>query len=278
MKQSPSPIPKQSPIAPSSSFRRKDRFVAVSSPPADPSISFDSPPLLPGLRSCLLDAIGRNSKPFPIQAFSLQHFIGTSDQPPAIPFPPSSSQTLLASETGSGKSYAYLLPVIQALKLTESPPIETETDESGLNGPSRSKSSNLLTPRALVLAPTHELCRQLSSYAKTLTHEVKLRTICLSNRPPKLRTSQQVRLLALEDGLSGEDVHIHEAREVDVAVGTPSKIAQMARLKIETSEESPSSAAARAKRSDDVDEYQGPRMSFEKVRWIVVDEADVLFG
>jgi hypothetical protein len=82
----------------------------------------------------------------------------------------------------------------------------------------------------------------------------------------------------LEDGLSGEDVHIHEAREVDVAVGTPSKIAQMARLKIETSEESPSSAAARAKRSDDVDEYQGPRMSFEKVRWIVVDEADVLFG
>ncbi|KAF8502666.1 hypothetical protein F5888DRAFT_1904274 [Russula emetica] len=64
---------------------------------------------------------------------------------------------LLASETDSGKSLAYLLPMLHDLKTAEPlPPRRTG-------------------PRALVLAPTHELSRQLASFGNALVHHSRLR-------------------------------------------------------------------------------------------------------
>ncbi|KDR73298.1 hypothetical protein GALMADRAFT_729060 [Galerina marginata CBS 339.88] len=79
-------------------------------------------------------------------------------------------QFLLASETGSGKSIAYLLPVLQHLKSTES-----SLSHSRLEAPAYPPR-----PRALVLAPTHELARQLAGFAKELVRfpDTRLRVMC----------------------------------------------------------------------------------------------------
>ncbi|KAF8318413.1 P-loop containing nucleoside triphosphate hydrolase protein [Clavulina sp. PMI_390] len=231
--------------------KRADGFVNQESSPSAFS-QFRAPPLAPGLLTDILAATSRDARPFPIQSLSMTRFFD-----PSAPFPPVSSQTLLASETGSGKSFAYLIPVIQGLKVTES-----------LASQPSNATRNSISPRALVLAPTHELSRQLTSYAKALSHEVKLRTICLSNPPPKERPQY------FDGGMEelGQQPSSHVGRPHDIAVGTPSKIAQMAGLDIETDEESPS-AAAREK----TEAFRGQTMSLDRVEWVVVDEADVLF-
>lgn len=70
-----------------------------------------------------------------------------------------------------------------------------------------------------------------------------------------------------------EQSELSGPRPVDIFVGTPSKIAQMAALEVETSEESPW-AASREKPAT----LKHPEISFENVEWVVIDEADVLFG
>ncbi|KAG6816004.1 hypothetical protein H0H87_009543 [Tephrocybe sp. NHM501043] len=77
---------------------------------AELATKFTSPPLMPGLLSCLTDIIGRNASPTPIQALSLKWLLNEEGQ-----VNPDSGwkQFLLASETGSGKSIAYLLPTLQ---------------------------------------------------------------------------------------------------------------------------------------------------------------------
>lgn len=101
------------------------------------------------------------------------------------------SKTLLAAETGSGKTLAYMMPVITGLKQSE----EAKSLEVSKEEASREKSwfeeeeeegvksddtSVRLKPRALILAPTHELARQIAQTFKTLTHHEKLRVGCLS--------------------------------------------------------------------------------------------------
>lgn len=238
--------------------KRGDGFIHQPSSQTQYS-EFQSPPLTPGLLSDLLASVGRNAKPFPIQSLSMAHFLGLLYHP-SKSFPPESSQTLLASETGSGKSVAYLIPLIQGLKATERP----------ASGVDQSHGSSL-RPRALVLAPTHELCRQLTSYTKALSHEVKLRTICLSNPPPRAATSSR-QLSKVADTFT-HDGPTQLIRQADIVIGTPSKVAQMAGLDIETDEESPS-AAARVKPVT----LRTPEMDLEGVEWIIIDEADVMFG
>ena len=264
------PPPKSQQYSPDELPYRARGLTPVVTSSLEHTSSFRSYPLLSGLLSCLKESLGPNSAPFPIQSLSLRHFLGDPESSaPGNAFPPKGSQTLLASETGSGKSVAYLLPIIQALKVTESA-------RAAQLPPQASQRERVLQPRALVLAPTHELCRQLSAYSKTLSHEVKLRNLCLSNPPPRTTASQMLRILSQED--AGDDFSMDgsaaSSRQPDIVVGTPSKVAQMAGLEIERDEESPS-AAARSKVNE---EYSGPRMSFDKVEWVVIDEADVLFG
>ena len=62
-------------------------------------------------------------------------------------------------------------------------------------------------------------------------------------------------------------------RQPDIMVATPSRLAYLAGLVVITDEESPS-AASRLKRSP----LSRPGVSLEKLEWLVIDEADVLFG
>ncbi|KAJ7472238.1 P-loop containing nucleoside triphosphate hydrolase protein [Mycena galericulata] len=298
---------------------------------------FTSPPLLPGLLKCLTDVLGGpTAVPTPIQALSLKWVVDpwTAGQE-NVPQPESEDaavsteiredaykEYLLASETGSGKSIAYLLPVLQALKVSEA---WRSADNAT---PIASKRG--LNPRALILAPTHELARQLSGFAKALLHDMKLRVVCASRPNEPVRTprdptvagkgktnSNASRMKALlsfadDDGATGE----FQVREtdlggsgfpVDVIVGTPMKLMEMVRgrgwersvefgggvaaalvrEKGETveNEEDTESKEKGPKRRRGRDSLPGvgkwrssPEMGLSEVEWVVVDEADVLFG
>ena len=70
--------------------------------------------------------------------------------------------------TGSGKTIAYVLPLLQQLKLQEqSVPNPDET----LRKPQR--------PRVLILAPTRELVAQITSVVKSLSHSLKVSSYAL---------------------------------------------------------------------------------------------------
>ncbi|KAI0566693.1 DEAD-box ATP-dependent RNA helicase 39 [Gracilaria domingensis] len=73
---------------------------------------------------------------------------------------------ILGAATGSGKTFAYLLPVVQQLKQAEQ--MRAEGDP-----PLRVAKR----PRALVLLPTRELAEQVEDVARRLSHVVKFRVL-----------------------------------------------------------------------------------------------------
>lgn len=249
--------------------------------------NFKSSPLLPGLLQCLHELIGENAKPTAIQALSLKHLIKQRNSDSRW------IECLLASETGSGKSIAYLLPLLQDLKRTE---LESQA--------SSRKSSRPLNPRALVLAPTHELSRQLAGFAKKLSHIVKLRVMCASraNVPSTAKekgtASKMKRLMEGVDHNDGAEIFIpgngRASRPVDLLVGTPMKMLELERGRGWNWEQRARERALRINTKDGVagqDSLQEasavdlgrkfwvdePEMGLENVEWVIVDEADVLF-
>lgn len=248
---------------------------------------FKSPPLLPGLLQCLHEVIGENAKPTAIQSLSLKHLVKESNTESRW------RECLLASETGSGKSIAYLLPLLQDLKRTE------------LEGLASSrKSSKPLNPRALVLAPTHELSRQLASFAKKLSHVVKLRVMCASkaNMPSTAKEKGTAsKMKKLMDGINhndGAEIFIpgsgRASRPVDLLVGTPMRLLELERGRGWNWEQRARERAMRINTKDGVTEPDSlqeasavdlgrkfwvdePEMGLENVEWVIVDEADVLF-
>lgn len=223
--------------------------------------SFKSPPLLPGLLESLTDVLGPDAKPTPIQAMSISHLLDSPNMGEGH------KQCLLASETGSGKSIAYLLPLLQSLKQSEpSASAERERD---------------INPRALVLAPTHELSRQLSGFAKSLLHNVKLRVLCSSRANAATRNNQDA-------AWSTEKLQRQE-HDVDVLVGTPMKVMEMIRGRgwdrVGTPEEGQEEEHKKWRKGRDLHLGEGiqqraraePEVSLSRVEWVIVDEADVLF-
>lgn len=253
---------------------------------------FTSPPLLSGLLQSVHEVLGPDTKPSPIQSLSLKHLF----DPPSHIFPtdtkdrnseeenspPAWGQYLLASETGSGKSMAYLLPMMQYLKLTEGSPAPLFPFTAP--PPDRSISLN---PRGLILAPTHELSRQLSSFAKALLHNVRLRVLCasrantLSSSRGKNSTASQMKreLDEVDFGLTDEAHITRKSRPVDVLVGTPTKVLEMVRgwgwNRADRIEDRWDDAAKERARNW----IPGPpEAELGKVEWVVIDEADILFG
>ncbi|KAI0659183.1 P-loop containing nucleoside triphosphate hydrolase protein [Cubamyces menziesii] len=234
--------------------------------------AFASPPLLEGLLESLHDVLGPNAEATPIQALALEHIL--SAEPRTAGERAQYHQWLLASETGSGKSIAYLLPVLQDLKLAEMHNIPRRTDDPSVQ-------RRAINPRALVLAPTHELSRQLSGFAKELLHNVKLRVLCASqaNTPSRKRVSASKMAEAVVDAadgeveLSSEIIMRPEAqpRPVDLLVGTPSKVLELARGRGWDYEQEGGDSKPRRKFT-----VGEPQMSFADIEWVVVDEADVL--
>lgn len=233
---------------------------------------------------------------------------------PVLKSNPEWKQFLLASETGSGKSIAYLLPLLQSLKQTEA-----EARIAASNSTTQHKAMN---PRALILAPTHELSRQLSGFAKALLHQVKLRVLCASkaNVPNVDRvggerkgganstSASQMKAMfdATVDG-AGEfgEFGVKKSHPVDVVVGTPMKLLEMVRgrgwdrkpVEVDSAEDTEDKEeklekveaeevgedARKLRRGRDKMAGFGTwkakgEMGLENVEWVIVDEADVLFG
>ena len=77
------------------------------------------------------------------------------------------------SQTGTGKTYAFALPVIELLKKSE---------KQAEHAPG--------SPRAIILAPTRELATQLTKVLKEITHHAKLRVRQLSKNSRTLKTQE----------------------------------------------------------------------------------------
>ncbi|KZT68477.1 P-loop containing nucleoside triphosphate hydrolase protein [Daedalea quercina L-15889] len=258
-----------------------DEFDMLSRTPSTSELStaFTSPPLMEGLLASVMDVLGPRARPTPIQALSLKHLFKR-------PLPGNTSasrgkddveyvQCLLASETGSGKSMAYLLPMLQDLKISE-----LQSDPAALP-----PAQVPLVPRALVLAPTHELSRQLSGFAKALLHEIKLRVVCLSrantqSTPARNASASKMAKDLDVDELNQQegDAHRKTDRPLDVVVGTPSKVLELVKgrgwdreqQKIEVTWDKGASKPRKFT-------VGKPQMGLERIEWVVVDEADVLF-
>ncbi|KAF5309553.1 hypothetical protein D9619_012469 [Psilocybe cf. subviscida] len=205
----------------------------------DTAVGFTSPPLMPGLVSSLHEVLGRDARPTPIQALSIKHLLGADSKPADVPgAPPGWRQFLLASETGSGKSIAYLLPLLQGVKQAElAAQIQAQTQplsDSSNSSPKPKGPQRLYNPRGLIMAPTHELARQLSVFAKGLLRgdDVKLRVLCASRanvastaaRPGsgQERSNGAYQTEEQEQGKA-------QGHPVDVVVGTPMKLLEMVR-------------------------------------------------
>jgi ATP-dependent RNA helicase MRH4 len=133
-------------------------------------------------------------------------------------------------------------------------------------------------PRALVLAPTHELSRQLASFGKALVHHSRLRVQSASRANV---ASARVSAAKMAHAFGGDDVQGEfEVRSgngtghtLDVLVGTPPTVLGMVRGG-RWDKESIKSGEKRQKKL-----LAGrPEVNLSEIEWVVVDEADVLFG
>ena len=85
-----------------------------------------------------------------------------------------------AAATGSGKTLSYLLPVIQSLRaqemmaLTASSTSNSTSVNKALSMEALSQLRRPRRPRAVVLAPTRELARQILSVLKSVGHTCKI--------------------------------------------------------------------------------------------------------
>lgn len=107
------------------------------------------------------------------------------------PFVAGKSVQVLA-KTGSGKTYSYLLPLFQMLKVSE--------DKNG------GKSG---APRAIIVVPIKELATQVHNEAKKLSHHIKLRV-----------------RVAL-GGDKGASVQSLKKTPIDILIGGPGRIKSM---------------------------------------------------
>ncbi|KAF8797685.1 P-loop containing nucleoside triphosphate hydrolase protein [Phlegmacium glaucopus] len=279
-------------LAPSSKGRPK-----LQAPEASFAEQFTSPPLLPGLLTSLKEMIGNDARPTPIQSLSLKWLLAhPGAQSPSIDTAPRRwRQFLLASETGSGKSIAYLLPLLQNLKEAEL----VSKDASSSSQPSSQRPYN---PRGIILAPTHELSRQLSGFAKSLLHEIKLRVLCTSqanqkstSRRDSTSSKMSSKFSDTSGGPLGEFQVARSSHPVDILVGTPMKVLEMVHGRgwdrkemeddgdeeIQAGEEK-EEATKKPRRGRDkmvgVGKWRSkPELGLANVEWVVVDEADVLF-
>ncbi|KAG8833715.1 RNA helicase [Serendipita sp. 399] len=256
---------------------------------------FSSVPLNTGLLESLADNLGHQVTPTEIQRLSLSHFFKRNprllDPSPLAQKDPSQSMTLLASQTGSGKSIAYLLPMLHSIKWKELKSMDENPD-----APPRP----LYAPKGLILAPTHELSRQLSRFAKGLCHHIKLRVLCLSqeNKGVKASDADEMDLKHLPlPSTSGEFQLLREdapelvignqQRPIDIVVGTTARVLDLSRGRQWRDEleklmernpwekDGPENAKQLGRLNPP---GWNPTMDLSQVDWVVMDEADVVYG
>lgn len=137
----------------------------------------------------------------------------------------------------------------------------------------------LIQPRSVILAPTHELARQIATNIKSLTRTVEMRTLCTS-QPKWIETLQKdVRLM--------KRGRWEELRPIDVLVTTPGRLIDITTPSTQRLEKF-KSLHERYVRSGDVvkaeqierhlDKVRAQQLiSLDAVQVMVCDEADTLW-
>jgi ATP-dependent RNA helicase MRH4, mitochondrial len=136
-------------------------------------------------------------------------------------------------------------------------------------------------PRALVLAPTHELSRQLAGFGKALVHHSRLRVQSTSRANITSNTRSRVFAAKMANTSDGDDMEgefevrpgSDTSHALDVLVGTPSKLLGMARGNGWDKEFAEGEETRRKKWR-----VGRPEITLSEIEWVIVDEADVLFG
>ena len=181
------------------------------------------------------ELLGERARPTTPQAQALAHFFSrqTSSR--------SAQHTLIAAETGSGKTLAYLLPLLQRLHETRA-----KTEHADLRHVRAGAALVQIMPRSIILAPTHELARQIAEVAKVLCHDAshKLRVACSSK--PSFSVTIKNDLAHLSELSVSTDEYHGAPLSPDVLVTTPAFIA----------------------------EHMDDDLSLRHVQMLVIDEAD----
>ncbi|KAJ3324089.1 hypothetical protein HDV06_000630 [Boothiomyces sp. JEL0866] len=95
---------------------------------------------------------------------------------------------LVGSQTGSGKTLGYLLPIMNELKQQErnSPP--SELVEHFNDGKSSSLSfRKLKRPRAIIFLPSRSLVEQVTKVGKLLSHYCRMRVVGITSRTTRVK-------------------------------------------------------------------------------------------
>jgi ATP-dependent RNA helicase DDX18/HAS1 len=120
---------------------------------------------------------------------------------------------IIADQTGSGKTYAYLLPLLQRLRQQKS------KQKQSLSPPS-TRTTSTASPRLLILAPTSELADQIAGVIETSFHRLFSTTVLTGGGGKYTNIRDQIRLL-------------ERARynDIDVLVTTPGRMATILRTR-----------------------------------------------
>lgn len=112
--------------------------------------------------------------------------------------------TLVAAETGAGKTFAYLAPLLSHLKHSE------KSSQSSSPSDSMHVLQPTMRPFVLILVPTRELAAQVFRVTKTLSHVAKFRARAAMGGPSRSALRRSLK-----------------QSPVDVLVGTPGAIASL---------------------------------------------------
>lgn len=145
--------------------------------------------------------------------------------------------------------------------------------------PSKPEAPFLVRPRSVILAPSHELARQIESCVKSLTHIDRLRTFCTSRNQWRKALERDIGLMARGKW--------DEVRPIDILVTTPERLLDLitplkdrnARYKALHSKYilGEDLYGARMLQRHVEKDYRRQLISLDATRAVVCDEADVLW-
>ena len=135
---------------------------------------------------------------------NLQFKYLTPIQKEVIPFMQNGKDIVACAETGSGKTIAYLFPLIgnMLVKGTPKNPFLNEND----NNNNLYHNKILCYPLSLILVPTRELALQINNESKKMSFKTGIRTVCVYGGVDKKK-----QILELKKGC-------------DILIGTPGRL------------------------------------------------------
>lgn len=193
--------------------------------------SFEQFNLLPSMQEAVLLEVFKDKsdiKPTPVQRLAIPALLGQEiggNRRSRTRTAGGREEFLLAAETGSGKTMAYMVPCLNAMKVAEAESEEIQNynkrwaEEKALRSDPKFKGKSLIEPhpttarpRVVVLVPTSELVDQVGAVAKKISHYAKFKV-------EKLSANFDAKMI---------ERRIYDPRGVDLVIATPHLLASMA--------------------------------------------------